>query len=347
VVHDIGSQYGFDFMVMEYLPGRTLDKLIPTGGLPPNLATRYALQVADALACAHAAGIVHRDLKPANIMVDDTGVAKVLDFGLAKLASVGTVMQDAGATISGAGTGAATAPGIIVGTLAYMSPEQAEGKPIDARTDIFSFGAVFYEMLTGKKAFDADSSAALLAAVLRDEPKPVSELRRDVPPELRSIVSRCLKKNSADRYASAAELLQDLRRCRDLLFPDSGATLSSARIIREAKRPRILVPLLLLFALIAGGSGWLIQRNKEVRWAREVGVTEVSRLYDMGKYGEAFAVANRVERAVPGDPAVAKLWPLISYPISIDTDPEGASVYRREYDQPNSAWELVGITPLK
>ena len=158
VVHDIGSQDGVDYMVMEYVSGQTLDKVIPPGGLPANVATRYAVQVADALARAHAAGMVHRDLKPANIMVDESGLVKVLDFGLAKLTASESSVGDGGATLSGAGT--ATAPGIIVGTLAYMSPEQAEGKPIDARSDIFSFGAVFYEMLTGKKAFDADSSAA-------------------------------------------------------------------------------------------------------------------------------------------------------------------------------------------
>ena len=345
VVHDIGSQDGADYMVMEYVSGQTLDKVIPPGGLPPTVATRYAVQIADALARAHAAGVVHRDLKPANIMVDDSGLVKVLDFGLAKLTASGSSIVDGGATLSGAGT--ATAPGIIVGTLAYMSPEQAEGKPIDARSDIFSFGAVFYEILTGKKAFDADSSAALLAAVMRDNPTPVSELRRDVPTELRSIVSRCLKKHPADRYASGTELLQELKRCRDLLFPESGATLSPARIVHEAKRPRVLVPLLLLLVLIAVGAAWLIRRNREVRWAHDVGVPEISRLYDEGKYGQAFSLATRAEKAIPGDPALAKLWAVISFRISIDSTPEGADVFRREYGQPTSPWELVGKTPLK
>jgi eukaryotic-like serine/threonine-protein kinase len=345
VVHDIGSQDGVDYMVMEYVSGQTLDKVIPPGGLPATVATRYAVQIADALARAHAAGVVHRDLKPANIMVDDSGLAKVLDFGLAKLAASGSSIVDGGATLSGAGT--ATAPGIIVGTLAYMSPEQAEGTSIDARSDIFSFGAVFYEMLTGKKAFDADSSAALLAAVMRDNPTPVSELRRDVPTELRSIVSRCLKKNPANRYASGTELLQELKRCRDLLFPESGATLSPARIVHEAKRPRVLVPLLLLLVLIAVGAAWLIRRNREVRWAHDVGVPEISRLYDEGKYGQAFASATRAEKAIPGDHALGKLWESISFELSIDTTPQGAEVFRREYDQPSSPWELVGTTPLK
>ena len=344
VVHDIGTQDGVDFMVMEHVSGQPLDKVIPSGGLPANVATRYAVQIADALARAHASGIVHRDLKPANIMVDDTGLVKILDFGLAKLVAP-EPRADVGATLSGAG--ASTSPGMIVGTLAYMSPEQAEGKSADARSDVFSFGAVFYEMLTGKRAFDADSSAALMAAVMRDDPKPVSELRHDIPPELRSIVSRCLKKNPNERYASGAELLHELRRCRELLFPESGAALSPARILHKAKRPRILIPLLLLLLIAVLGAGWLIRRNREIRWARETGVPEISRLYDTGKYGPAFTLATRAEKAIPSDPSLVKLWPLISYVVSIDSTPEGADVFRREYDQPDSPWEFVGKTPLK
>ena len=179
VLHDVGSQGGVDYMVMEFVAGRTLDQLIPEGGLPTNVALKYAVQIADALARAHAAGIVHRDLKPANIMVDESGFVKVLDFGLAKIAVAGTsVSSPDGATMA---VSAATTPGMIVGTLAYMSPEQAEGKTVDARSDVFSFGSVFYEMLTGKRAFAGDSSAVLLAALMRDEPRPLSEIKRDVP----------------------------------------------------------------------------------------------------------------------------------------------------------------------
>lgn len=345
VVHDIGSQAGIDYMVMEYVAGKTLDQVIPAGGLPPNLAMKYASQIADALARAHAAGIVHRDLKPGNVMVDGSGLVKVLDFGLAKLAAAETATGNDGVTI--AGTGTSTIPGMIVGTLPYMSPEQAEGKPIDARSDVFSFGSLLYEMLTGSKAFEGESSAALLAAVMRDEPKPLSELKRDVPPEVRRIVSRCLKKKPVDRYASGTELAQDLKSCRELLFPESGASLSPARIVREAKRPRVLLPLLLLLILIGVGVGWLVKRNREVRWAREIALPEIAQLYDQGKFGGAFAEATRAEKAIPGDPALVKLWPLISYQMSVDTTPPGADVYRREYSDSNSSWEYVGKTPLK
>ncbi len=344
VVHDIGTEDGIDFMVMEYVAGQTLDKLIPPGGLATDLATKYAVQIAEALSRAHAAGIVHRDLKPANIMVDESGLIKVLDFGLAKLAAPASAAS-APAPMPTVAT-MTTTPGMIVGTLAYMSPEQAEGKPIDARSDIFSFGSVFYEMLSGSRAFDAQSSAALLAAVMRDEPKPLTHLNHDVPAEVRQIVKRCLRKDPAARYTSGAELAYELKTCRDLLFPESGVTLSPARIIREVQRPRLLVPILLAVALIAAGAVWLLKRSRDIRWARDVAVPEISQLGDQGKFGAAYALATKAEKVIPGDAALEKLWPAISYQTSIETTPEGVEVSRRDYADATAPWEPVGRTPL-
>jgi len=338
VLHDIGSQDGTDFMVMELVAGQTLDKLIPSGGLPADRAVKYALQMTDALARAHATAIVHRDLKPSNIMVDDSGLLKVLDFGLAKIADSAPA-RSAEATLG-------TSPGMIVGTVAYMSPEQAEGKPIDARSDIFSFGSVFYEMLTGKKAFVGESSAALLSSVLRDEPKPISEIKREIPPEVRRIVARCLRKDPSARYPSADELALDLRHCRDLLFPESGVMLNPARIVREARRPAVLVPLLLALILLAAGATWLVQRVRDANWARETAMPEISRLYGQGKLGEAYALAVKTEKSIPGDSSLAKLWPVISYPMSVESTPLGATLYRRDYADANAPWEVVGTTPL-
>jgi serine/threonine protein kinase/dienelactone hydrolase len=343
VLHDVGSQDAINFMVMEYVSGNTLGKMIPPGGLPAELATKYALQVADALACAHAAGIVHRDLKPSNIMIDNSGLVKVLDFGLAKLAEPATAAQDDMPTML-------TTQGLILGTLAYMSPEQAEGRCLDARSDIFSFGAVYYEMLTSRKAFEGPSTAALLSAIMRDDPKPVSEFRRDIPGEIRRIVARCLKKDYEARYASGAELFQELRICRETLFPESAAVLTPARIIRQVKRPWILVPLTLVIVVLIAGGVLLVKRSREARWAREVAIPEVSRLSEQGRFGEfgeAFALATRAEKSLPHDPTLTKLWPVISYQVSLQTTPPGADVYRAAYGNAAGPWELVGRTPLR
>jgi dienelactone hydrolase len=341
VVHDIGSQDGVNYMVMEYIAGHTLDKLIPPQGLATDVALRYAIQVAEALACAHAAGIIHRDLKPSNLMVDESGWVKVLDFGLVKLAGPAAATHDT-ATM-------ATSPGMIVGTVAYMSPEQAEGKSVDARSDIFSFGSVLYEMLAGKKAFAGPSTVGLLAAVLRDDPKPLSEVRRDIPAEVRRAVVRCMKKDREERYGSGADLLRDLKTCRDTLFPESGSTLTLARAVREAKRPGVLAPLVLIIIAVALGVAALIKHSRDVRWAREVALPAISRQAEQGGFGEfseAFRLAAKAQKLIPHDPALAKLWPIISYQTSVETVPAGVEVYRRTYGDESASWEPVGRTPF-
>src|SRR6516165_1743145 len=165
-IYDIDTLDGVDFIAMEYVPGKTLDKLVGRRGLGLGEALKYAVQIADALAKAHAAGIVHRDLKPANIMVTEEGLVKVLDFGLAKLTQKAEE-EDATLTFAQAPR---TEEGTIVGTVAYMSPEQAQGKKVDARSDIFSLGSVLYEMITGRRAFQRDTEFSTLTAIARDEP---------------------------------------------------------------------------------------------------------------------------------------------------------------------------------
>ena len=181
------------YIAMEYVAGETLDHLIGRKGLRVRTALKYAAQIADALAAAHAAGIVHRDLKPSNVMVTPQEVVKVLDFGLAKL-NEETEADAFAETIHGDGA-PLTEEGTILGTVAYMSPEQAEGKKVDARSDIFSFGSMLYEMLTGQRAFTGGSKLASLSAVLHQEPQPASQTVADLPPELERIIARCMKKD--------------------------------------------------------------------------------------------------------------------------------------------------------
>src|SRR6266852_7051487 len=198
-VYDIADSEGIPFIAMEYVAGKTLDQLTGRNGLRLNEALKYAIQIADALARAHSSGIVHRDLKPSNIMVDEHGLVKVLDFGLAKLTE--PVPGEFSLTQSlRTPENPKTEEGTIVGTAAYMSPEQAEGKPVDARSDIFSFGSVLYEMTTGRRAFHGDSQIATLSAILKEEPKPASGLVPDVPRDLEMIINRCLRKDPARRF---------------------------------------------------------------------------------------------------------------------------------------------------
>jgi serine/threonine protein kinase len=208
-----------DFIAMEFVPGKALDRLIPRKGLRLNETLHYATQVADALAAAHAAGIVHRDLKPGNVMVTESGCVKVLDFGLAKLTEQSGSGGFPRTDISGA---LKTDEGMIVGTVSYMSPEQAEGKKVDARSDIFSFGAVLYEMITGKRAFGGDSIVSILSSILRDQPKPAAEIAHGLPRELDRIVTRCLQKDPARRYQHAGDLKIDLQRVEEEL--DAGGS---------------------------------------------------------------------------------------------------------------------------
>lgn len=202
-IYDIADADGVPFIAMEYVVGKTLDQLIGRKGLALNETLKYSVQIADALAKAHAAGIIHRDLKPTNIMVTENGLVKVLDFGLAKLAETATGEFGETATVKQAPN---TEEGTIVGTIAYMSPEQAQGKKVDVRSDIFSFGSMLYEMVTGWRAFHGDSKLSTLSAILKDEPKPVTSIVPDVPRDMQKIICRCLRKDPDRRFQHMDDL---------------------------------------------------------------------------------------------------------------------------------------------
>ncbi len=206
-VYEIDRADELDFIAMEFVEGETLDRAI-SRGLTLDEALRYATQIGEALGAAHLAGIVHRDLKPRNVIVKPGGQVKVLDFGLAKRVGGGAV-ETAAPTQS---AGPRSVAGSVVGTLAYMSPEQAEGKPLDARSDIFSFGVVLYEMLTGRRPFAGDSEAQVLSAILRDTPPPAGSLRKDLPEELDRILAKALEKGVDYRYQHMADVVADLKR---------------------------------------------------------------------------------------------------------------------------------------
>lgn len=240
-IYDIGNQNGLTYLVMELVEGSTLARLIPPGGLPRKRFLAIATQIASAIDKAHRAGILHRDLKPGNIMLTDEGQVKVLDFGLAKILNEGK-MASSGADTPTESIVLSTQEGAIVGTAAYMSPEQAEGKPLDSRSDIFSLGAILYEMQSGQRPFRGESQMSTLAAVLREEPTSLMQLRADTPPELDALIRRCLKKDSAKRAASMQDILVSLEDLRD----------TTAESIQPLLPRRNFLPLAVGAAALAG-----------------------------------------------------------------------------------------------
>ena len=246
-VYDLGQAESQPYISMELVEGQTLRQMLQAGPMPTRRALQVAAPIADGLAKAHDAGIVHRDLKPENLMVSHDGFAKILDFGLAKL------VGDAGA-VGALQTVSAhqTRPGSVMGTVAYMSPEQASGTTVDSRSDQFAFGLVLYEMLTGQRAFSRPTSAETMTAIIRDEPVPVAQVNPAVPVPVRWIIERCLAKAPADRYASTRDLARDLASARDHFseLTRSGPTAVSPLTSPARLKPRELVAWLLV-ALLA------------------------------------------------------------------------------------------------
>ena len=244
-IHDIGTHEGAPFLVSEFLEGQTLREKLVSGPMPVRRAIEYALGIAQGLAAAHEKGVVHRDLKPENVFVTRDGRIKVLDFGLAKLVRP-EVDHEAAVTLADP-----TLPGTVMGTVGYMSPEQVRGEACDARSDIFGFGAVLYEMLTGKRAFKRETSAETMTAILRDEPQALIDTGWQGPLELQRILSRCLEKNAARRFQSASDLAFAI----ESLSATSSAT-TTAKSVPQPKSRRAWLPWVIAAALLVGIAVW-------------------------------------------------------------------------------------------
>lgn len=333
--HDIHDQEESPFIEMEYVDGQDLRALSSQGPVEPLTALPIAIQVTDALEEAHRKGIVHRDIKSANIMVSNTGRAKVMDFGLAKVR----------------GESLHTREGTTLGTIAYMSPEQAECKSVDHRTDLWALGVVLYELLSGQLPFSGERDTAVLYAVVHTEPVPLRDLRPDVPPQLEAIVRRALKKNPNERYSSAIEMGRDLKACLEELTSLRTATRDWRSLVRQFRRPRVAVPLALFLAFLAAAGYWLVDRQAKVRWARQHALPEIERLLEANDVWRdltgAYRLAVKAEEYIPGDPALTALLARCSLRINIRTDPPGATVQMKLYNAPDSEWEYLGLTPLE
>ena len=255
-LYDVGQENGVDFLVMEHIEGETLAERLSKGALPLDQALQRGIEIADALDKAHRQGIVHRDLKPGNIMLTKSG-AKLLDFGLAKLMPEPSKLDPETPTAT-----KMTREGAIVGTLQYMAPEQVEGKKADARTDIFAFGSVLYEMVTGRRAFEGESQASLIGAILKDEPPSIST----APPALDHVIRRCLTKEPDHRWQAASDVMQELKWLND------GASTSNAPTVRTKSR---LVPAIatgVVGALVAGLAVWAVLGSEPAEPTRRLSI---------------------------------------------------------------------------
>jgi eukaryotic-like serine/threonine-protein kinase len=256
-IYEIESADGNDFIVMEYIRGKSLDALIPRQGMRQNEALRIAIAVADALVTAHARGIVHRDLKPANVIVGTDGTVKVLDFGLAKLTGQADSPEEDSPTLTSHAL--VSAPGTIAGTAAYMAPEQATGGTVDARTDIFSFGAMLYEMVTGSRAFSGSSTAETLSAVIRAQPRPPSTVSAAIPEDLEKVILRCLRKEPQRRY----QHIDDVKVALEDLKEESASRTGVSAPVPRTRRTGLLAAAFAILVLAITAMAWVLRPRSE------------------------------------------------------------------------------------
>jgi cephalosporin-C deacetylase-like acetyl esterase len=227
-----------------------------------------------------------------------------------------------------------------------MSPEQARGEVVDARTDLFSFGAVLYEMATGRMAFSGNTTAVIFDAILHSAPPAPLHLNPELSADLERIILRCLRKAREERYGSASEVERQLEDVRTVISMSVGGTGLRA-LLRKSRRLGVAIPGLLLLLLLGSFSGWRLQHNFKAQWARTEALPRIAQLIEQEKFGEAYAAAVQAEKYIPDDPMLSKFWPKISWSASIRTTPPGVSVLRRNYGSPDNAWELVGRSPIE
>ena len=326
-IHEIARSDGLDYIVMEFVSGRSLAQIIPEQGLPAARAVSIAHQIASALATAHAAGIVHRDLKPANVMVTDADQVKVLDFGLAKVAT--DVSPEA---MTGTAP-LATQAGAVIGTVAYMSPEQARGQPVDLRSDVFSFGAVFYEMLSGRRAFPGQSAVATLSNLLTTDPNPIAALRPDVPADIKRLVAECLQRDRGARPTS------------DEIVRRLAAAIATVARSPARRGVRVLAAIAVLALAIA--AGWWIKRSADARWVSTQAIPEIRQLIAAGKVFDAFVRARAAQPYARDDAEFARVTDEFVVRRSLTSTPPGAEVAIAPYGAGTDGWVTIGSTPLQ
>jgi dienelactone hydrolase len=332
-LYDVAEHQGHPYLVMEYLEGETLDKVLARGPLAIDEVLRLGTDVAAALGAAHDRAIVHRDLKPGNIVVTPFG-AKVLDFGLAK--EFTRAEPDAATKLD---TAPVSEHGQVLGTLPYMSPEQATAKHVDARSDVFAAGTILYEMLSGQRPFTGETGLETMAAIVRADPEPLRSRRPGIPQTLERVVERCLQKTPSARFASGRELQQALIACQP--------TKSSGSWLR-----RVVAAGTAVLVLGTGYVGWrYFQDARHRRWVEETAVPQIARLIEEDRGLAALKLFRRAEQYAPGSRSLFKVAEGVAVrPVAFETSPTGATLYISDYTagagDDLSQWELLGTTPL-
>ena len=330
IVHEVEEAEERTYISMAFVEGQSLKERINQGPLNVEEALEIAIQVAEGLEEAHKKGIIHRDIKSANIMVTGKGQAKIMDFGLAKVRG-GTLV---------------TREGTTMGTVAYMSPEQARTETVDHRTDIWSLGVVLYEMIGGQLPFKGDKEASMMYSIVHEAPASLKELKPDTPAEVQQIINRALKKKPESRYQSVPEMLKELKQFETTLkAPEVGIT-DLKSLFRLIRKPRIAVPAILVIIAICLFAIWFFYRSAKVRWAKEQAIPEILQLSNDGDFAAAFQLAQQAERYIPEDSRLAEVWPGISRQTSIETAPPGADIFIKDYKAVDSDWEHLGQSPI-
>jgi serine/threonine protein kinase/dienelactone hydrolase len=341
-VYEIGNAEGRSFLAMEYLEGQTLKQQLNGKPLPLEQVLSFGIQLGEGLEAAHCKGVIHRDIKPANLFITTQGLLKILDFGLAKLTPFLKNFEsgDKESQSTLVAEIELTSPGTTLGTIAYMSPEQALGEQLDTRTDIFSCGVALYEMATGISPFFGTTTASIFDAVLNKDPVPAGQKNRAVPSDLEKIISRTLMKKREKRYHSARELVEDLK----LLRQASSGPMPVTKLIRK---PRFLVPAAAALAGLALFGAWMARREHQVRWVHEFAIPELQKLALERKGVAFYKLAQKAERFSPGDPTLKQVETQNLWPNAILSTPSGADVFFRDYGNTRAGWEYLGKTPLE
>ena len=367
-VHQMGTYNGAPYLVSELLEGGTLREQLLRGPMPVRKAIDYFVQIARGLAAAHEKGVVHRDLKPENLFVTKDGRVKILDFGLAKLTCSDNTFNNSAAVFS-----RETETGVVMGTVGYMAPEQVRGQSVDHRTDIFAFGTIIYEALTGQRAFRKPTSVETMSAILDEEPVSVSTLAPRVPLALQRIVQRCLDKGPEQRFQSAHDLAFALEALSDSgsssaigLFPrikflrraqrrpfgltkpgDAAASITASRARSRNRFIKTTSAVIAVVAMLAACIvAWTVIRHSRAEAERQA-LAEIERLVDNGRFVDVWRITQPALRRWPNDQRLQQLQGATTMTVTITTEPPGAEVAFKALDDVRGEWIPLGTSPLK